>query len=262
MPTRGKPIAVVIAALLLLVLLLISYLSMKIPGLSSFQTLALLATACAVLISATVIILRYKSRAESVEPTSDGSHPGKTKGDCGIARDIADRNLHEQEHANTLERISRQQAAIVKLATSQVLASGVDLASAAAVLTETAAEALEVDRVGFWKGGPQDEELECIDLYDRRHRKHSNGSTLKTGTCPIYLDALASDRVIDAADAQHDPRTVEFNRDYHVPFGLKSVLDAPVRIGGRVVGVICHEHSEAKLRWLNDEILFAGQIAD
>ena len=41
-----------------------------------------------------------------------------------------------------------------------------------------------------------------------------------------------------------------------------SLLDSPIRIGGELVGVVCFEHIGDKRQWHEDEIRFAGEIAD
>jgi GAF domain-containing protein len=38
-------------------------------------------------------------------------------------------------------------------------------------------------------------------------------------------------------------------------------MDAPVRVEGKVVGMVCCEH-KAKRQWASDEVAFAGEIAD
>ena len=46
------------------------------------------------------------------------------------------------------------------------------------------------------------------------------------------------------------------------PLGITSVLDATIRHGGEVVGVLCHEHIGPPRLWTADEQNFAGSAAD
>ena len=62
-------------------------------------------------------------------------------------------------------------------------------------------------------------------------------------TCPRYFEALQSERAIRAHDARTDKRTSEFRKGYLVPLGITSMLDAPVFLRGKMVGVVCHEHT-------------------
>ncbi|MFN3928418.1 MAG: GAF domain-containing protein, partial [Thermoflexus sp.] len=85
---------------------------------------------------------------------------------------------------------------------------------------------------------------------------------LRAADYPVYFEALRKGRAVDAADARHDPRTRELRESYLEPLGIFSLLDAPIRQGGRVVGVICHEQTGAVRFWTPDEIAFAAAVAD
>jgi len=49
---------------------------------------------------------------------------------------------------------------------------------------------------------------------------------------------------------------------YLVPLGITSMLDAPIRAGGVIAGVICHEHVGPMRHWEVDEQNFAASVAD
>jgi PAS domain S-box-containing protein len=68
--------------------------------------------------------------------------------------------------------------------------------------------------------------------------------------------------VVDADDALGDPRTDELADDHLKPYDISSVLNAPVRVVGTVVGIVCHEHVGEPRLWQADEIKFAGEVAD
>lgn len=40
------------------------------------------------------------------------------------------------------------------------------------------------------------------------------------------------------------------------------MLDAPIWLGGKMVGIVCHEHVGVKRHWRVEEENFAGSIAD
>ena len=63
-------------------------------------------------------------------------------------------------------------------------------------------------------------------------------------------------------DAHTDPRTREFSASYLAPLGISSMLDAPIRVGGRMIGVICNEQVGPARTWSIDEEQFAGSLAD
>ena len=60
---------------------------------------------------------------------------------------------------------------------------------------------------------------------------------------PAYFHALTEADVLAADDAHRDPRTTQFSAGYLTPLGITSMMDAVIRLGGGVVGVLCCEHT-------------------
>ena len=154
-------------------------------------------------------------------------------------------------HLTALEDIERtlrtQQAALSKIARSESLGSGA-LDGALAHMTETAAPILGV--------AP----LQHLALQRRSHRdsvyravpapraRAESGVELFAKDFPGYFRALREERSIAAHDAHKDPRTKEFS-DYLAPLGINSMLDAPIYVGGKMIGVVCNEHIGPKRTW-------------
>nr|WP_250885891.1 EAL domain-containing protein [Shewanella jiangmenensis] len=78
---------------------------------------------------------------------------------------------------------------------------------------------------------------------------------------PRYLAELSSRRQIDAANTLDDPRLAELTGSYFAVRGVLASLDVPIRINGRVEGVLCLERCEAG-NWADSEIYLATQVAD
>lgn len=160
-----------------------------------------------------------------------------------------------------VKRMQRQQQAIVDLALDRSFVSGT-VESASRILTETVARALDAQRVSVWSLSDDGRSLHCEDLFETRVKKHSSGALLDLTQTPHYAEALPKERAIAAHEAQTDPRTREFTESYLEPLGIASMLDATIRVHGKVVGVVCLEHIGEPRRWSQDEIVFAGQVAD
>ncbi|WP_267640514.1 PAS domain-containing protein [Haloarchaeobius amylolyticus] len=193
---------------------------------------------------------RYVS--DSAAPITDDV--GDVVGVVLIFRDITDRYVRAR-------RQERQRDAVVELATDELLAKG-RLETAARRITETSAETLDVDRSSIWLFSDDRETLRCLDCYDRNGRDHESGTTLVVDDYPNYFEALVEHRAIPATDAQSDPRTGELCASYLEPLGITSMLDATIRRGGKVVGVLCNESGGAPREWAEDEVRFAGELAD
>jgi len=159
-----------------------------------------------------------------------------------------------------VERLVRQNEALVRLARSEKLAGG-QWQEVLIEVTEAAAWALETERTSVWLYG-QPSLLRCANLFERGPQRHSSGVELLAEDYPAYFEALREEHTIAAHDARTDARTREFTASYLAPLGITSMLDAPIRAGGAIAGVICHEHVGPVRRWEVDEQNFAASVAD
>jgi len=153
------------------------------------------------------------------------------------------------------------QAALVELACSDHRSLPAQLRH----ITGVAASVLDIACVAVWLFNPERTKARRIHLYDREQNRHSeSGVEIEVAPYPRHFEALEQARVIAAEDALRDPLTCELADDYLIPSGTVSILDVPVRWGGRTVGVLCHEHKVAgQLRhWRQDERNFAASLAD
>jgi GAF domain-containing protein len=171
-------------------------------------------------------------------------------------RQKAERELEENER-----RLQACNKTLVKLTKSEVLGSG-NLKAALAEIAVAATEALEIERASVWFYGDGKKKIKCIELYEQSKDGHSGGLELKESDYPLYFQALQADRVIAAHNAHTDPATREFSESYLTPLGINSMLDAPIRVGERTIGVVCNEHVGITRKWSLIEQNFAGSIAD
>jgi PAS domain S-box-containing protein len=180
---------------------------------------------------------------------------------AGSMMDITEQRLEEDKRIQQQRRIQAQRAAIVELATDHPVAAG-DFPAAACTITEITARAMDVDRVSIWLLNEDRLELRCIDVYERPSGSHSSGSVIRVSDHPRYFEAVTTDRAIAAHDALNDPQTRELGESYLEPLGITSMLDACIRLHGEPAGVVCNEHIGPPRTWSDDEIAFAGEVAD
>ncbi len=166
----------------------------------------------------------------------------------------------QDDHLQHLLRSRTQQNLIVRLARHRYLSSD-PLLEAAQLITQAACEAYDAARAGIWRLLP-DQRLEAVTIYRRDPDQYEKPQGIDASRYPAYLEAVHSGRAIDAHNAQRDPRTQELYKDYLRPLGVNALLDATIRIGGEVVGVLCLEHAGENRMWQSDEIAFAGELAD
>ncbi|HTL00928.1 MAG TPA: PAS domain S-box protein [Vicinamibacterales bacterium] len=174
--------------------------------------------------------------------------------------DLTERKQAELDLRTSETRLRRQRNALIRLGEGAG-SRGDDLTAALQRIVELDAEALEVARVGVWLFNVDRTVLRCVDLYDLRDGRHSSGAELGAAEYPGYFDTLSRADAIVANDAQDDPRTREFLQSYLRPLGIVSMMDAPIRAGGEVRGVLCHEHVGTRREWTVDEKTFSIAMA-
>nr|WP_298720302.1 ATP-binding protein [uncultured Steroidobacter sp.] len=129
-------------------------------------------------------------------------------------------------------------------------------------LAAIAARALNVERVGAWILADENRALRCRYLLQFSSQQVFQGAVLRAQDFPAYFHALEQQRTIAADDARGAITTSELRESYLEPLGITSLLDAPIYVGGRVVGVVCHEHIGAPRTWSEGESDFAAAVAD
>lgn len=175
--------------------------------------------------------------------------------------DITEQN-QVQEALQIRENSRRKQSqTLVQLARSKTFQQG-NLNAVLREITETAAQTLLAERVGVWLYNEERSKIECIDLYDVKTKEHTFGNSLLKINYPAYFQALEEERTIAADDARNDTRTQELSESYLSVLGITSILDAPIWLEGRLVGVVCHEHIGEARQWTLEEETFVGSIAD
>ena len=140
------------------------------------------------------------------------------------------------------------------------------LQDAFGVICAIAARAMQVERVNIWRFVPWPLRLECVHAYVLSRDEHAPEQALEA--LPMdgeYVDFLQVVRALDAVDVEIDPSTATSRgalREYLRRHGICSLLDAPVRLEGELVGVICHEQVGAVRAWTAEEVAFAGSMGD
>ena len=178
----------------------------------------------------------------------------------GTVEDITQRKQTEAILQASETKLRMQQMALMELSKCHPLYQG-DLDAALEKITETAAFTLSVERVSVWFYNQDGSSLHCVDLYELSPNQHSKGLELSASGYAEYFKALeAAERAIAANDARTDPRTCELWASYLSSLGIYSILDVPIRLGGRTVGLLSHEHVGSPREWTLEEENFASYV--
>lgn len=188
--------------------------------------------------------------ADSAAPIENGDG---IRGVVVVFRDVTERYTRRR-------RQRRQRETIIGLVTDPAVANG-DFETAKRLVTERAANVLDVDRVSIWLTESEGE-MSCRGLYDRGEGHEEPSLTISDGEYPAYFDALRTHLAIDAGNTHEDPRTAELEESYLQPLGVDALLDGTIRSGGEVEGVVCCEQCGSSRDWTEDERRFVGELAD
>ncbi len=173
-------------------------------------------------------------------------------------RDVTDRVKAEHSLRDRTERALRYQAGLLELAKLEMN----ELDTALEKILEIDAKILEVERVSIWLFDADRSRIECQKLFHLGEKRFEEGQVLRAKDYPAYFRALEESRILPASHAAEDTRTREFSENYLKPNRISSMMDVPFRLGGKVVGILCHEHIGPSREWSLEDQEFASSVAD
>lgn len=130
------------------------------------------------------------------------------------------------------------------------------------VLTEAAAQISGVERVGIWALTDDQQELRCLERYERGSGRHLSGGALSASRFPVYFGALRSEACIAADDVFAHPLTSELTVEYLQVNRISAKLDTPIHIRGVLQGVLTLEQVGVRQPWTSAHRMFAQAVAN
>ena len=129
-------------------------------------------------------------------------------------------------------------------------------------ITEKVSGVVQSTRVSVWLLNQEKTLIECIDLFQKLEKTHSDGISIFAEDFPIFFKYLLEERVIVSNNALEDEARSEFKEVYLIPNKISSTLDAPIRVAGEMVGVLTIEHVGEPRQWGIEEVYFLGVVSD
>ena len=177
-----------------------------------------------------------------------------------LGGEVAGRARAEAEYHAALERSRRFNAGLEALGKAHIQ-EGWDRDTLCRETARRLGALMGCDRVSVWRLEPGGEVLHCVTLFDARAGDHEEGARLERSVNPAYFEAIETGAVVCVSDALSDPITRTFGPDYLEPVGVGALLDAPIRTGRGVHGVVCCEHVGEPRRWSPEEVSLASAAA-
>ncbi len=175
-----------------------------------------------------------------------------------VSADITKRKLAEDRLQRRTELILRKQAALQELAHL----ADPDLPTALERITSVAARTLEVELVAVWLFNEDRSALVCAHACGEGVPVGGRLPPVAAADYRAYFAALENDRVIAVNDVSIDAMTRDLDEARFQRDGITSLLDVPIRVRGRVVGVLSMQHRGSPRSWTLDDQDLALAIAD
>jgi len=219
-----------------------------------------------------------EKRAYALEehiPRIDGTNPlyetfkmplmmgDEVVGIMGIARDITKRKEMEHKITSSYEYSKKLSDSLSKITKSSTISAGI-LKDAAVAVAMDGCNALNAHRIGIWRFIEAQNELESITIYDAHSGENSIYEKYDLSKSPDYAKLLKSERVI----VMNDPVECKLITNSFSGYDhLCAALDAPIRVDGKLAGVVCIEqwvcrNYPDRREWEIEEQNFASSLAD
>lgn len=155
-------------------------------------------------------------------------------------------------------------SALAQITKTTALTAGI-LEDAANVIVREGCRALNTHRVGIWRVIHGTKTLQSIASYNIITDEHVVQEDFPLGNRGEYVELLSSERLIVINDALNTSVLPNLQETYGP--NICSLLDAPIRMGGELVGVVCIEQDRCeefskKREWTIEEQNFASSLAD
>ena len=134
---------------------------------------------------------------------------------------------------------------------------------AAEKIAESACTGLNIRRVGVWLFSDDQHALHCVAFRENEVLKEIPDDRRIVGRdFPGLFEAMLANRLVAADDVTTNPITAEFHEFYTRPAGVVSNLIVPVRIDGKVMGLLNCEQKKIPRHWTDHDQDFAIALAE
>lgn len=173
-----------------------------------------------------------------------------------IGEDVTERKQSQMALLQRTNLLQENQKTLLRLAKEEFP----DAASAFHKIVATSARQLGIGHVSLWLFNEDESQLQCM-ASSNDEAVAQQQLMLNREDLPNYFRALEESYVAEE-HARTAASTWELKESYLVPNHVFSLLDVPVRVDGKMIGIVCHEYMNEPHAWSVEEIEFANSISD
>lgn len=177
----------------------------------------------------------------------------------GIGQDVTALKNIEIEKEKREQKISKY-TKILNHFTSKSYSNSKDFNSVLKTILMNVSSSSSIDRASYWSYSEKG--LRCENLYNLKIEQYEENSYIKANNCPKYFTAINRGIQVVVPNVFNTSTTEELCQEYFQMFNIKSLLDTPIFINGKIIGVLSLETVETNVEWDNEDINFARSISD
>jgi PAS domain S-box-containing protein len=184
---------------------------------------------------------------------------GETIGFSAIARDITLVKSLELEHYNRSKKVRIHNETLKNL-TSQSYSNKDTFNVILKNIIKIVSVNCSIDRVSYWSFS--DDVIQCVNIYYLQSDRFEKNFIIDKEKYPIYFKQIETGAQIVASNVYENSITQELCFEYFPKNDIKSLLDTPIYINGKIIGILCFEKIATATEWDNEDINFSRSIAD
>lgn len=117
------------------------------------------------------------------------------------------------------------------------------------------------DRCNAWLFEKEQTKLVSLLSYNRSDHSFNQEVSLSNESLPNYFKFFRKNELIVSDNARNEPMNSELLEGYIKPNKVTSMIDVPLRSEGKMIGVICFEHTNENHSWSADEQKYTQSMA-
>lgn len=149
---------------------------------------------------------------------------------------------------------------IEELSQSKKLHQG-DIDGFSKEILKAAASYMHIQRSNAWLFNKDQSILRSLQSYNSDLGIFQKEESLHRKDIPNYFMHLTKNKIIASNDALREKMYEELVDNYLIPKRIKSMVDVPLRSGGKMVGVMCFEAVDESYEWTDSDIKFVQSLA-
>lgn len=185
---------------------------------------------------------------------------GNIIGYSGIGRDITSKKRNEIKRFSQDEKNKTYNQTLNELYTTRFEKYDTKNTIIFEIVTKIA-KVLKVDKISYWR--LKDNMITCqVAFLQNKTFPDPTATTLNLIDFPIYTNALRDNNSLMAYDINKQEEFQEFKSTYADAYKIKSILDVPIFLNGKLAGILCCETVTDFRKWDAEDINFCKTTAD